>query len=118
MKRSALVGFRASCFLLGLGLTSPLLAAEPQGAGTANPPSPASAIEPAEKCLTDLGAFNSQMRKDGYWLGESGYGYGYPMDGPGYGNGYPMGGGLEPTATGYQDARQGYDVRTLIAADR
>ena len=61
-------------------------------------------------------AFNSQMRKDGYWLGESGYGYGYPMDGPGYGYGYPVVGGLEPTATGYQDARPGYDVRTLIAA--
>jgi len=116
MKRSGLVGFRASCFLLGLGLASPLLAAEPQAAGTANPPSPASAIEPAEKCLTDLAAFNSQMRKDGYWLGEAGYGYGYPMDGPGYGYGYPMVGGLEPTATGYQDTRPGYDVRTLIAA--
>jgi sporulation protein YlmC with PRC-barrel domain len=116
MKRSTLVGFRASCFLLGLGLASPLLAAEPHAAGTANPPSPASAIKPAEKCLTDLRAFDSQMRKDGYWLGESGYGYGYPMDGPGYGYGYPMGGGLEPTPTGYQDARPGYEVRTLIAA--
>jgi sporulation protein YlmC with PRC-barrel domain len=91
--------------LLGLGLASPLLAAEPHAAGTANPPSPASAIKPAEKCLTDLRAFDSQMRKDGYWLGESGYGYGYPM-----------GGGLEPTPTGYQDARPGYEVRTLIAA--
>jgi sporulation protein YlmC with PRC-barrel domain len=105
MKRSTLVGFRASCFLLGLGLAPPLLAAEPHAAGTANPPSPASAIKPAEKCLTDLRAFDSQMRKDGYWLGESGYGYGYPM-----------GGGLEPTPTGYQDARPGYEVRTLIAA--
>ena len=94
MKRSTLVGFRASCFLLCLGLASPLLAAEPQAAGTANPPSSSPPIKPAEKCLTDLRAFDSQMRKDGYWLGGSGYGYGYPMDGPGYGYGYPVVGGL------------------------
>ena len=117
MKRSTLVGFRASCFLLGFGLASPLLAAEPQAAGTANPPSPASAIKPAEKCLSDLRAFDSEMRRDGYWLGDSGYGYGYPMmDGPGFGYGYQMSGGLAATATGYRNVRPGYEIRSLIAA--
>ena len=69
---------------------------------------------PRTRLLQPPPAFNSQMRKDGYWLGESDYGY--PMDGPGYGYGYPLGDGPEPTAAGYQDARPGYDVRTLIAA--
>jgi sporulation protein YlmC with PRC-barrel domain len=73
------------------------------------------AIKPAEKCLTDLRAFDSQMDKDGYWLGGSGYGYGYPM--AGYGFGPPMMDGRpEATRMGYQNARPGYELRTLVAA--
>ena len=103
---------------LGLGLAAPLLAAEPASSRHGEPTvSSLAAIKPAEKCLTDLRAFDSEMRKDGYWLGDSGYGYGYPMmDGPGYGYGYPMSGGLAPTATGYRDVRPGYEIRSLVAA--
>jgi hypothetical protein len=42
-----------------------------------------SAARPAEVCLTDIRAFSQQMQKDGYWLGGSVYGYGYPLDGYG-----------------------------------
>jgi sporulation protein YlmC with PRC-barrel domain len=117
MKRSTLAASVAAC--LCLGLAAPLLAAEPAATGAANLPASEnnlSATKPAEKCLTDLRAFDSEMRKDGYWLGGSGYGYGYPMDGAGYGYGYPIKSGLAATATGYQDARSGYDIRILIAA--
>ena len=34
----------------------------------------------------------------------------------GYGYGYPMGGGPAATATGYRNARPGYEVRTLVAS--
>ena len=95
-----------------LCLATPVLAAGP--AATANPPAAAAiatAAKPAEKCLTDLRAFDVQMQKDGYWFGNSGYGYGYPMMG---GYGYPMAGvGMQ---TGYRNARPGYDIRTLLAA--
>jgi sporulation protein YlmC with PRC-barrel domain len=65
------------------------------------------------------------MEKDGYWLGGSGSGYGYPMGGVGYyGYGVAMGGYPAETATGYpagtahgyEDARPGYEVRTLLAS--
>ncbi len=116
MPRSIFTSSVAACICLGLA--TPVLAAEP--AATAKPPAAkerAAAIKPAEKCLTDLRAFDSQMQKDGYWLSGSGYGYGYPMmGGYGFGYGYPMSGGVAATRTGYRDARPGYDVRTLIAA--
>ena len=117
MKRSTLAGPVAA--FLFLGFAAPLLAAEPAATGVASPPASEknlSAAKPAEKCLSDLRAFDSQMEKDGYWLGGSGYGYGYPTDGFGYGYGYPRGGGLAPTTTGYQDVRPGYEVRTLVAS--
>lgn len=119
MKRSVLATSLAACSFLGLA--GPSLAAEPVETGTANPPAlsekTATATKPAEKCLSDLRAFDSQMQKDGYWLSGSGYGYGYPMmGGYGFGYGYPMNGGVTATQTGYRDARPGYDVRTLIAA--
>jgi sporulation protein YlmC with PRC-barrel domain len=118
MKRPILAGSMAACFCLGLAV--PLFAAEPAATGAVTPPSAAeknaSAIKPAQQCLSDLRAFDSQMRKDGYWLGGSGYGYGYPIDGSGFGYGYPISGGLAATGTGYRDARPGYEVRILVAA--
>jgi sporulation protein YlmC with PRC-barrel domain len=63
------------------------------------------ATKPAETCLNDLRVFDNQMEKDGYWLGGTGSGYGYRM-----------GGYRGAIASGYQDARPGYEVRTLIAS--
>ena len=122
MKRSTLARSLAACFVLVLPL-----AAEAQETGAENqPPSgeeSISATRPAEKCLSDLRAFDSQMQKDGYWLG--GYGAGDPGLGYGYGYGYPLGGygyeyglGSDPTETrgSYINARSGYEVRLLLAA--
>lgn len=78
------------------------------------------ATKPAQKCMSDLTAFDSQLQKDGYWLHGSGYGYGYPVYGYGYGYA-SMGGGLGSVqaaspSSRYQRARPGYEVRTLIAS--
>jgi len=128
MNRLTLAGSVAAC--LCFGLAGPLLAAEPEATGTTNQ-SPGektgAASKPAEACLSDLRAFDSQMQTGGYWLGASGYGYGYPMGGFGYGYGfgYPMGNqpveagmGDHPatTAAGYRDARPGYEIRILVAS--
>jgi len=68
----------------------------------------------AQSCLTDIRAFSDQMRKDGYWLGGSTYGYGYPLDG--YGYGYSMGGYPPGNTNLYQNARRVTRVRNLIAS--
>jgi sporulation protein YlmC with PRC-barrel domain len=73
------------------------------------------------KCLADLRTFGDQLRKDGYWLNESGYGYGYPMYGYGYGYGMPADGpqlvpGANSSTGGYWRARPGYEVRTLLTS--
>jgi sporulation protein YlmC with PRC-barrel domain len=118
MKRSTITGSAAAFF--GLGFAATLLAAQPAATGTAGQPSPAenkvaAAVQPAQKCLTDLRAFDDQMEKDGYWLGGSGYGYGYPLEG--YGFGPPMvDGRAEAAGIGYQNARPGYELRTLVSA--
>ncbi|MBC7470182.1 MAG: PRC-barrel domain-containing protein, partial [Ramlibacter sp.] len=75
------------------------------------------ATKPAQKCVSDLTAFDSRLQKDGYWLHGSGYGYGYPM----YGYGYSYGGerlaaSSTPKGSGYWRARPGYEVRTLLAS--
>ena len=119
MKQAVLCGTAAACICFGL--VAPTLAAGPVQTGAAPPPPPekvASAMKPAEQCLTDLHAFDDTMQNDGYWLS----GYGYPMMGgfgyEGYGPSYVPRQGVGPagSAAGYQNTRPGYDVRTLIAA--
>jgi hypothetical protein len=68
---------------------------------------------PASQCLGDLRAFDSEMEKAGYWLGGSGYGYGYPVGGYG---GSPMGPAPMGAESAYQNARPGYEIRTLLAS--
>jgi hypothetical protein len=66
---------------LGLCVAGPSFAAQPSATDAATHASTAKsnvATRPAMKCLGDLRDFNSQMSKDGHWLGASRYGYGYP----------------------------------------
>jgi sporulation protein YlmC with PRC-barrel domain len=131
MTRSTFAGSVAACFYLGL--VTPLLAAQPAPTSAATHASAGdeklAAVKPARKCLGDLLAFDKQMQKDGYWLGGSGYGYGYPMDGLSSGYGPPIMGGPamagnhpmmdgrpEAMSAGYQNARPGYEVRILLAS--
>ena len=125
MKRSTLLGTVTAC--ISLGFATPLLAATPMPVAR---PAAAVAVSPvaspgknvadtklAETCLKDLRAFDVQMQKDGYWLGGSGFGYGYPMVGyPGPGMAAGATGAAGTAAAGYQDVRPGYEVRTLIAS--
>ncbi len=117
MNRSRLASSAAALFCLSF--VTPLLAAQPAPAGAENQTSPTeskvSVAKPAEKCLGDLRAFDNQMDQEGYWLGGSGYGYGYPM--AGYGFGPPMmAGRTEGNGIAYQNTRPGYELRTLVAA--
>ncbi|MEO6945557.1 MAG: PRC-barrel domain-containing protein [Nitrobacter sp.] len=119
MKRTLLTVSTAVGICLGLAV--PLRAAEPSASGAASPPSSnketAASIKPAEKCLSDFREFGSQMQKDGYWLGGSGYGYPM-MGGYGFGHDYGLreGGGPPAHTSSYQNVRPGYDLRILIAA--
>jgi sporulation protein YlmC with PRC-barrel domain len=116
MKRSVLLSsVTAWCCL---GLVAPALAAPPPVTNLSDGDKTESAVMPAKTCLTDIKTFSDQMRKDGYWLGGSAYGYGYPLDGYGYGVGYggPLGGYPPGTANRYQNARAGYEIRNLIAS--
>jgi hypothetical protein len=117
MKRSVLFSSVAAC--ISLGFSAPLLAADPSVAGAATQPASVernvSAAKPAEKCLSDLRAFDNQMDKEGYWLGGSGYGYGYPTSGFGFGPPM-MAGRTEGAGIAYQNTRPGYELRTLVAA--
>lgn len=127
MKHSTLVVSLTASLCFGFATLS--LAAQPPESAAARKPSPdtntASKMNASKKCVSDLSAFDSQMQKDGYWLGGSGYGgygYGYPIYGYGYGYGYDVGGTSAsgaagtPAATGYQRGRPGYEIRTLIAS--
>lgn len=119
MIRSTLAGSVAA--LLCLSFSTPLLAAQTAPAGTENQTSPGenkvATVKPAEKCFSDMRAFSDQMSEQGYWLGGSGYGYGYPM--AGYGFGPPL---MAPGSTqgvggsAYENARPGYELRTLLSA--
>ena len=87
-----------------LGLCAPTMA------GTPVPVTPT-----AQQCLKDVGSFNASMRKDGYWIDDAGLGY--PMYGYGYGYGFGYGGQIQDSA-GYDLARPGYEVRTLLSTAR
>jgi sporulation protein YlmC with PRC-barrel domain len=108
MIRSSSTPALALCSLIAS--FTPLLAATPVPGVS---PGVAS-VHPAEKCLADVRTFGEQMAKNGYWLGGSGYGYGYPM--AGYGYGMPMGSLPAGNAAGYGSARPGYEIRTLMSS--
>jgi sporulation protein YlmC with PRC-barrel domain len=97
-----------------LALASPLHAAEEPKAGTITE----TEAKPAQACLDHLKAFDAQMEKDGYWLGGSGYGYGYPLGGfwaGSLGSDAGMAMGAASAMMRYANARPGYEVRVLLA---
>lgn len=127
MHHPAVAASLAAC--LCLGLATPLFAAQPTDTSPAHNPSGATNAmaneKPAQKCLTDLRAFENQMQKGGYWLHGSGNGYGYPMYGYSVSAREPLpfrGTSGTDTAAGtpvsaeYGQARPGYEIRTLIAS--
>jgi hypothetical protein len=69
MRRSTVAGPAVACVCLCFA--GPLAAAEPSATDAVAKPSPSettvSTTRPAETCLNDLGAFDRQMEKDGYW---------------------------------------------------
>ncbi|MEO6985869.1 MAG: PRC-barrel domain-containing protein [Paralcaligenes sp.] len=131
---------------LYLGLSAPLLAAESPMANkkvpdpNAQPPAASVRAQVAQKCMSELQAFDGKMQKDGYWMGEAGAGYGYPMASYAGERGglMPLGGAnvaagehaidrkegaTGPTAAPnteasarYWRARPGYEIRTLVIA--
>jgi sporulation protein YlmC with PRC-barrel domain len=114
MNRSTLAIAATACVCVNLAIL-PLAAQTTASSPTSATPSSEKTdvtAKSGEKCLADLRAFDSQMEKEGYWLGGSGFGYGYPMGGYGYATGgYPKG-----TVASYQNARPGYEIRVLIAS--
>ena len=97
-----------------LVLATPLRAAgEPQTG-----PMMEADAKPAQACLDHLKAFDAQMEKDGYWLGGSGYGYGYPLGGYWFGSAGSDAGmamGAASAMMRYANARPGYEVRVLLS---
>ncbi len=120
--RNRIVGRAGLCLLFGLSL--PVFAQPPLDPSAPAPGragKPAINSDSALKCLGDIGTLDTELSRDGYWLNESAYGYGYPMYG--YSAGQPA--RLDPqsvprsgTAVDYARARPGYEIRTLLAATR
>lgn len=82
-------------------------------------PKPTADAKSAQACLDHLKAFDTQMETEGYWLGGSGFGYGYPLRGywfGGMGMGAGAGIGAATAAMPYANARPGYEVRVLLSA--
>lgn len=98
--------------IAALVLASPLRAAEE----TQGKPDTGSDAKAALVCLDHLKAFNTQMETEGYWLGASGYGLGYPLGGYWFGASTGMAIGMAPADMPYAYARPGYEVRTLLSA--
>ncbi len=93
---------------LSLGLAGQLMAARLVDASSHD--------KSAERCVSDLSAFDDELQKGGYWLHDAGYGYGYPM----YGYMFGERGVMLPSATAATvtalHARPGYEIRTLMAS--
>ena len=114
MKRTASTATFAALSCLAL---APPLAAQPAPGAVSPAGTQATSPKPADKCLSDVSAFSSQMSKDGYWSGGHGYGYGYGYGYPIGGYGYGMVGGAPAGEfAGYGSARPGYEIRTLAAS--
>lgn len=103
MKRYLSISMLAASVLLG-ATPSPGMAATTE----------ASAPSAAKQCLSDLRAFNDQMRKDRFWLGGFGdtNGYGYPLSDVSGLDAVPA----NTPPGGYIDARAGYEIRVLLNA--
>lgn len=106
--------------LLTLGACTALVLATPlRAAGESRgEPMIETDAKPAQACLDHLKAFDAQMEKDGYWLGGSGYGYGYPLGGYWFGSmgsDAGMAVGAASAMARYANARPGYEVRVLLA---
>jgi sporulation protein YlmC with PRC-barrel domain len=96
----------AAC--LSLGTAVPSLSVPANGAAEAD--------KPDQKCTSDLRAFDAELQKDGYWLHDSGYGYGHLMYGYMFGErGTMLPSGTSSTATEWH-AWPGYEIRTLMAS--
>lgn len=101
--------------IASMALSSPLRAAD----NLPTQPGATPQAKPAQACLDDLKAFDTRMETEGYWLGGSGFGYGYPLSGYWFGGmagnaGMAMGGAS--AMMGYANARPGYEVRVLLSA--
>ncbi|MCJ2136931.1 PRC-barrel domain-containing protein [Methylobacterium sp. J-026] len=99
-------------------LATPLRAVGERGADPAAATAPDAEALPAQACLDHLKVFDAQMEKDGYWLGGSGYGYGYPLGGywaGSLGSDAGMAMGAASAMMRYANARPGYEVRILLA---
>lgn len=96
---------------VSVAMTSLVLAADETGAS----PGPMADAKPAQVCLDHLKAFDTRMETEGYWLGGSGYGFGYPLGGYWFG-GMGMGAAVATAAMPYANARPGYEVRVLLSA--
>ncbi len=66
--------------------------------------------------MSAVRAFTGEMSKQGYWVGGSDFGYGYPMGGYGYDSGMMTAGRPIGSTNGYTTARPGYEIRTLVAS--
>ena len=100
-----------------LMLSTPLRAAGVPGADPAAAIPPDADAKPAQACLDHLKTFDAQMETDGYWLGGSGYGYGYPLGGYWFGTAGSDAGlamGAASAMLRYANVRPGYEVRVLL----
>lgn len=118
MRRSIILGTVA--VFSSTGMIIPVLAATTPAPVSASTSSSAVPAKPAEVCMADVRAFTKEMSNQGYWLGASDFGYGYPMGGYMGGYGYGLGTVPDRPLSGapgnYATARPGYAIRTLVSS--